>query len=104
MTSANHVTVVGRRSDLLNREESNLLKVRVFALAKELGIDSKDLIQYCSDVGIQVKSSALASITPEERDRVVAYYQQQSAADSGSASKTEEPVPVRREPPIDRSG
>ncbi|HUG19361.1 MAG TPA: translation initiation factor IF-2, partial [Planctomycetaceae bacterium] len=47
---------------------------------------------------------ALASITPEERDRVVAYYQQQSAADSGSASKTEEPVPVRREPPIDRSG
>ncbi|HSG73455.1 MAG TPA: translation initiation factor IF-2 N-terminal domain-containing protein, partial [Planctomycetaceae bacterium] len=80
------------------------MKVRVFALAKELGIDSKDLIQYCSDVGIQVKSSALASITPEERDRVVAYYEQQSAAGSSGASKTEELVPVRREPPIDRSG
>jgi translation initiation factor IF-2 len=79
VTIPTSVTVVGRRSDLLNREASSVLKVRVFALAKELGIDSKDLIQYCSDVGIQVKSSALASITPEERDRVVAYYQEQSA-------------------------
>ena len=48
--------------------------MRVFALAKELGIDSKELIDYCSDLGIQVKSSALASITAEQRDKVVAYY------------------------------
>lgn len=104
MTIPTSVTVVGRRSDLLHREESSVLKVRVFALAKELGIDSKDLIQYCSDVGIQVKSSALASITPEERDRVVAYYKEQSATGGDSSAKTDEPVPVRREPPVDRSG
>jgi translation initiation factor IF-2 len=104
MMNQSRAAVIERRPDLLNPEESSLLKVRVFALAKELGIDSKDLIQYCSDVGIQVKSSALASITPEERDRVVAYYEEQSAKGSDRASKSEEMGPVRREPPADLSG
>ncbi len=47
------------------------LKIRIFALAKELDIDSKLLIDYCSKAGITIKNSALASISPEERDRVL---------------------------------
>lgn len=47
------------------------MKIRIFALAKELDIDSKLLIDYCSKAGITIKNSALASISPEEKDRVL---------------------------------
>ncbi len=49
------------------------LKIRLFALAKELGIDSKDLIEHCNSAGIKVKNSPLASISPEERDLVLGH-------------------------------
>jgi len=47
------------------------LKIRIFALAKELGIDSKVLIEHCNAAGIKLKNSPLASISPEERDLVL---------------------------------
>ncbi len=80
------------------------MKIRVFALAKELGIDSKDLIQYCNDVGIMVKTSALASITPEERDRVIAHYEAVKSAGGSSASSVEPPQPVRDESAVEKIG
>ncbi|MBA4029649.1 MAG: translation initiation factor IF-2 [Planctomyces sp.] len=48
------------------------MKIRIFALAKELDMDSRLLIEHCAKAGIMVKNSALASISPEERDRVLA--------------------------------
>ncbi|MFO0919522.1 MAG: translation initiation factor IF-2 [Planctomycetaceae bacterium] len=47
------------------------MKIRIFALAKELDIDSKLLIDYCAKAGIVIKNSALASISPDEKDRVM---------------------------------
>ena len=47
------------------------MKIRIFALAKELDIDSKLLIEYCNKAGIVIKNSALASISPDEKDRVM---------------------------------
>jgi translation initiation factor IF-2 len=91
---------VGRSSP----EELKLLKVRVFALAKELGVDSKELIEYCSDLGIQVKSSALASITPEERDKVVAYYEEKKAGGGETAQDEQEIAPVRDESAAEKVG
>ncbi|MFN0198234.1 MAG: translation initiation factor IF-2 [Planctomycetaceae bacterium] len=52
-------------------------KIRLFTLAKELGLDSKELIKYCNEAGIQVKASVLASITPDERDIVLQYLETQ---------------------------
>ncbi|MCA8987639.1 MAG: translation initiation factor IF-2 [Planctomycetaceae bacterium] len=49
------------------------MKIRIFALAKELDYDSKELIEHCNNAGIPVKSSPLASITPDERDVLMAY-------------------------------
>lgn len=49
------------------------LKIRLFALAKELGIDSKVLIEHCNSAGIKVKNSPLASISPAERDLVLGH-------------------------------
>jgi len=40
--------------------------VRIYTLAKELKIDSKELVDICTRAGIQDKGSALASMTDEE--------------------------------------
>jgi translation initiation factor IF-2 len=40
--------------------------VRIYTLAKELKIDSKELVELCTRAGIQDKGSALASMTDEE--------------------------------------
>lgn len=53
-------------------------KIRIFSLAKELGIDSKLLIAQCNAAGIPVKSSALAAISPEEKQVLLSYLQSKS--------------------------
>jgi translation initiation factor IF-2 len=40
--------------------------VRIYTLAKELKIDSKELVELCTRAGIHDKGSALASMTDEE--------------------------------------
>ncbi len=72
------------------------MKIRIFALAKELGLDSKELISHANDAGISLKNSALASVTEEQRDTIVNHFKQLSAKPSAVA--VEEPAtPVRDE-------
>ncbi|AMV22149.1 translation initiation factor IF-2 [Planctomyces sp. SH-PL14] len=73
------------------------MKIRIFALAKELNLDSKELIQYCNDAGLNVKSSPLASISPEERDMVLGFMKQRTKGASSAPAKPE-PVGATREP------
>ncbi|WP_145201299.1 translation initiation factor IF-2 [Thalassoglobus polymorphus] len=75
------------------------MKIRIFALAKELGLDSKELIQHCNDAGLSVKNSALASISPAERDLVLDHLKRLK---SGTVAPTTEPevdisAPVRED-------
>ena len=42
------------------------MAVRIYTLAKELKLDSKELVELCARAGIQDKGSALASMTDEE--------------------------------------
>ena len=78
------------------------LKIRIFALAKELDIDSKLLIDYCAKAGITIKNSALASISPEERDRVMDIIRSHSSspAQTITAPAAVNPV-VSREPVVE---
>ncbi len=73
------------------------MKIRIFALAKELGIDAKQLIKYCAEAGVKVKSSSpLASITEEERELVVRHIEtvrQKEAAEKAAAAM----APVREQ-------
>jgi translation initiation factor IF-2 len=70
------------------------LKIRIFTLAKELNMENKVLIGYCQKLGMNVKDSALASISEEERDRVLAFIKQGPA--SGEVpSKAEALGPTR---------
>ncbi|HIA20638.1 MAG TPA: translation initiation factor IF-2 [Planctomycetes bacterium] len=49
------------------------MPVRIYALAKELNIDGKDLVAICERAGITGKGSALASLDDEEVDKVKGY-------------------------------
>ncbi|MCA9026043.1 MAG: translation initiation factor IF-2 [Planctomycetaceae bacterium] len=73
------------------------MKVRIFALAKDLGLDSKELIQHCNDAGIAVKNSALASISPEERDLVLDHMKQLGSAKSAAPESKAVDAPVREQ-------
>ena len=42
------------------------MAVRIYTLAKELKLDSKELVEICSRAGIHDKGSALASLSDEE--------------------------------------
>ena len=70
-------------------------KIRIFALAKELNMDSKDLIEACAKVGVILKNSALASISPEEKDKVLDFLKQSSSVSAPAAKAA--PVPPVRE-------
>ena len=49
------------------------MAVRIYALAKELKIDSKALVDICTKAGISGKGSALASLTDDELTKVKAF-------------------------------
>lgn len=72
------------------------MKIRIFTLAKELDVDSKVLIGVCQKVGIHLKDSPLASISEEEKERVLAYMKQ--GASAGESEDTSEKVAPKREP------
>ncbi len=42
------------------------MPIRIYALAKELDIDSKELVEICNRAGVTGKGSALASLSDEE--------------------------------------
>ena len=46
------------------------MAVRIYALAKELKLDSKDLVDICTKAGLPGKGSALASLTDDEAEKV----------------------------------
>ncbi|HLN26388.1 MAG TPA: translation initiation factor IF-2 [Gemmataceae bacterium] len=60
-------------------------KIRVYALAKELNLDSKDLIDLCKQAGIDVKNQ-LSSLDPQQRDVVVQLVKHGSGAGGGSGA------------------
>ena len=78
------------------------MAVRIYSLAKDLGLDSKELVDLCTRLGIQGKGSALASLEDEEIARIKRHMEEKAASSAASASAspvakpTREPIP--REP------
>ena len=67
------------------------MPIRIYALAKQLKLDSKELVDICTKAGVTDKGSALASLTDEETARVMAYIT------GGKGGRTGGPAgPVRR--------
>ncbi len=74
-------------------------KVRIYVLARELGMESKDLVALCRQLGIDVKSQ-LSSIEPEERDRIVQSLQRKSGSESAPQRSVPNLPVVERKIPV----
>ena len=55
------------------------MPVRIYALAKELKLDSKELVELCAKAGVSGKGSALASLSDDESEKVKAFIKGGSA-------------------------
>ena len=75
---------------------------RIYALAKELGFDSKDLVEVCTKAGVTGKGSALASLSTDEVDKVKVYLQGGRSAAKPAAPKP--PVERERKPAAPSAG
>ncbi|MCA9141141.1 MAG: translation initiation factor IF-2 [Planctomycetaceae bacterium] len=64
------------------------MPIRIYALAKELKLDSKDLVEICNKAGITGKGSALASLEDAEVDKLKTYLA------GGEKKNAPAPVPV----------
>jgi translation initiation factor IF-2 len=74
------------------------LAVRIYALAKELKLDSKELVDICTKAGFPGKGSALASLTEEEAEKVKQFIK--GGSTKGKPSLAAPPTPQRpAEPP-----
>jgi translation initiation factor IF-2 len=65
------------------------LAVRIYSLAKELKVDSKELVDLCTQIGITGKGSALASLSEDEVVKIQDYFKgsgPKSAAKGGPAA------------------
>ncbi|MGY8768468.1 MAG: translation initiation factor IF-2 [Pirellulales bacterium] len=49
------------------------MPVRIYSLAKELQVDSKQLVEICNRAGVTGKGSALASLSDEEAEKVKSF-------------------------------
>lgn len=63
------------------------MSVRIYALAKELKVDSLDLVDICAKVGIKGKGSALASLSDEEVAKIRDHFANPSAPSGGAKAK-----------------
>ncbi len=70
------------------------MAVRIYALAKELKVDSKELVDICTKVGIRGKGSALASLSDEEVAKLRDHFQNPGGKESPQASAAA-PAPER---------
>lgn len=65
-------------------------KIRIYELAKQLGVANKDLMEKINSVGIEAKSH-MAMLTEEEAAKVTALYQPQKEEPKKEAHKKEAP-------------
>ena len=69
-------------------------KIRIYVLARELDIESKDLVDLCKKAGFDVKSQ-LSSIDPEQRDQIIKMLQTKSTAPPAAPPPPAPPAAAR---------
>ncbi|HLA84625.1 MAG TPA: translation initiation factor IF-2 [Thermoguttaceae bacterium] len=67
------------------------MPVRIYALAKQLNLDSKALVDICNEAGVTGKGSALANLTEEEVEKVKAYVSSRGRATGPSRAALKRP-------------
>ena len=76
------------------------MSIRIYALAKQLKIESKELVEICKKLGFD-KGSALASLSDEEVDQVKASLSKSAKTSSGTMAPV---APPKRPAALSQSG
>jgi translation initiation factor IF-2 len=76
-------------------------KIRIYILARELGMESKDLLTLCQEHGIDVKNQ-LSSIDPEVRDQVLQLVKRGSAVATAAPPKAPLGAPTSKIPDLSK--
>jgi len=63
--------------------------VRIYSLAKDIGLDSKELVDLCTRLGILNKGSALASLDDDEITKI-----KKHLAEKAAPAAVAQPVPA----------
>ena len=71
------------------------MAVRIYSLAKDLGLDSKELVDLCTRIGIQGKGSALASLEDEEIARIKRHIEEKATPAASAQAVVQAVKPVR---------
>ncbi|MEO0531436.1 MAG: translation initiation factor IF-2 [Planctomycetota bacterium] len=74
------------------------MAVRIYALAKELNVDSKELVDICTRAGVPGKGSALASLSEDEVTKVKEFVTGGSGGGTATATAPAKPAapPMKR--------
>ena len=81
------------------------MPIRIYALAKEIKVDSKELVERCAQLGLQGKGSALASLDDDEADKVRDSYKQKAApAPTAEKPAVKDDAPIKREDYVPQAG
>ncbi|QEG37092.1 translation initiation factor IF-2 [Bythopirellula goksoeyrii] len=75
------------------------MAVRIYSLAKELKLDSKELVDVCARLGIRGKGSALASLSDEEVSKLKEHFQGSGTPSAPQGTPTA-PAPERPKEPV----
>jgi translation initiation factor IF-2 len=65
--------------------------IRIYSLAKDLGLDSKELVDLCARIGIQGKGSALASLEDDEIARIKKHLEEKAAPPTAAPKEVTKP-------------
>jgi len=74
------------------------MPIRIYALAKKMGIDNKELLTLCDLAGVAGKGSALASISSDEVKRVEDFMRDQKEKAEGQNERTDESPAADHQP------
>lgn len=89
--SGYELTKVSRSEWSELRKENRQVPMRIYALAKELKVDSKELVEICAKAGITGKGSALASLDDGEVEKVRAFLSEPKKPSKSDDSKASSP-------------
>jgi hypothetical protein len=55
------------------------MSVRIYELARELNLNSQEVVAYCKQAGIDVRPNALERLTYDQRDRLVTFIKRRNS-------------------------
>ncbi|MFM7737961.1 MAG: translation initiation factor IF-2 N-terminal domain-containing protein, partial [Planctomycetota bacterium] len=76
------------------------MAVRIYAFAKDLGLENKELLDICEKLGIKGKGSALANLDDDEISKIKKFLAGESETPAAPPAVVETPPPPTPTPTV----